>query len=113
MLLQYAQVLMLRGMRKSWKFPFLFDFDLNLTLDFMKQIITLVEGCGGLVRYCTGDMGNKTFLSEVGITKGNHFFQNPSRVDAKVYVLCDPPHLIKVCFILYVKINILLLVSSS
>ena len=101
LILQYAQVLMLRGMRKPWKFPLYFDFDTNLTLDFVKEIITRIEECGGLVRFCTGDMGNKTFLSQVGITKGNHFFQNPARIDAKVYVLCDPPHLIKVCLFHY------------
>ena len=30
--LQYAQVAMLRGLRKSWEFPLLYSFNLNMTL---------------------------------------------------------------------------------
>ena len=87
---------MLRGLRRAWKFPLMFDFDLNMTLDIMKQIIAVIEDCGGRVHYCTGDMGNKTFLSEVGVTKGTYFFPNPVRPETKVHVFCDAPHLIKV-----------------
>ena len=91
---------MLRGLRKAWKFPLMFDFDWNMTLDNMKEIIAVIEECGGRVRSCTGDMGNKTFLSQVGVTKGIYSFPNPVRPEARVHVFCDAPHLIKVCYCL-------------
>ena len=87
---------MLRGVRKAWKFPLMYEFDMNMELEEMKNIISVIESCGGRVRYCTGDMGNKTFLSEVGVTKGNYSFPNPARPEAKIHVFCDAPHLIKV-----------------
>ena len=89
---------MVRGIRKSWKFPLMYDFDLNMTLDIMCEVITVIEGCGGggLVRSCTGDMGNKTFLADVGVARGIYSFQNPVRPESKVHVICDAPHLIKV-----------------
>ena len=86
---------MVRGLRKPWKYPLFYDFDLNMTLDIMCEVITVIEGCGGLVRSCTGDMGNKTFLAEVGVARGIYSFQNPVRPESKVHVLCDAPHLIK------------------
>ena len=48
---------MVRGLRKSWKFPLMYDFDLNMTLEIMCEVITMIEECGGFVRSCTGDMG--------------------------------------------------------
>ena len=92
---------MLRGLRKSWKFPLLYSFDLNMTLEIMKEIISMTEECGGLVRSCTGDMGNKSFLSQVGVTKGTYSFPNPARPESKVHVFCDAPHLIKVYLYLH------------
>ena len=87
---------MLRGLRKAWKFPLMFQFDMNMELEDMKEIICVIEGCGGRVRSCTGDMGNKTFLCEVGVARGVYSFQNPVRPEARVHVFCDAPHLIKV-----------------
>lgn len=103
---------MLRGLRKAWKFPLMFDFDWNMTLADMKEIITVIEECGGRVRSCTGDMGNKTFLSDVGVCKGIYSFPNPVRPEARVHVFCDAPHLIKV-LLLSVKFNFLLLFPFS
>ena len=40
-------------------------------------------------------VGNSTFLSELKVREGNHYFQNPVRADQVVYVFCDIPHMIK------------------
>lgn len=42
----YAQVVMLRGLFKSWKQPIFYDYDFKLTKEKLFEIITFVESSG-------------------------------------------------------------------
>ena len=90
---------MVRGLRQPWKMSIFYDFDIDATMDFVKEIITHVEEAGGRVMAATCDMGNQSFLGSKGIslyTTGNHFFPNPSRPTEMVWVFPDAVHMIKV-----------------
>ena len=89
---------MARGIRKKWRFPLSYDFDMNMTLEKLLEVVTWVEEAGAEVVGNTCDMGNKTLLSDQGfdITGGGHYIDHPVRPGQKLYIFCDVPHLIKV-----------------
>ena len=89
---------MARGIRKKWRFPLSYDFDMNMTLDKLLEVVTWVEEAGAEVVGNTCDMGNKTLLSDKGfnVTGGGHYIDHPVRPGQKLYIFCDVPHLIKV-----------------
>ena len=89
---------MARGIRKKWRFPLSYDFDLNMTLDKLLEVVTWVEEAGAECVGNTCDMGNKTLLSDKGfdVTGGSHYIDHPLRPGQKFYIFCDVPHLIKV-----------------
>ena len=89
---------MARGIRKKWRFPLSYDFDMNMTLDKLLEVVTWVEEAGAEVVGNTCDMGNKTLLSDKGfnVTGGGHYVDHPVRPGQKLYIFCDVPHLIKV-----------------
>ena len=89
---------MARGIRKKWRFPLSYDFDMNMTFDKLLEVVTWVEEAGAEVVGNTCDMGNKTLLSDKGfnVTGGGHYIDHPVRPGQKLYIFCDVPHLIKV-----------------
>ena len=89
---------MARGIRTKWRFPLMYEFDMNMTLDKMKEVVTWVEEAGAECVANTCDMGNKTLLSDQGfdVTGGGHYIAHPTRPDRRFYIICDVPHLIKV-----------------
>ena len=81
---------MARGIRKKWRFPLSYDFDMNMTLDKLLEVVTWVEEAGAEVVGNTCDMGNKTLLSDKGfdITGGRHYIEHPVRPGQKIYIFC-------------------------
>ena len=59
-----AMVVMVRGLRKSFKEVVYYDFDRQMDMDLLGKIIVQVEKAGGAVRAVTLDMGNKKLLKE-------------------------------------------------
>ena len=39
--------------------------------------------------------GNKTLVSQLGVLKGLYWFPNPARPTARVFIVPDIPHLVK------------------
>ena len=37
---------MARGIRKKWRFPLMYEFDMNMTLDKVMELVTWVEEAG-------------------------------------------------------------------
>ena len=61
----------------------------------MLEIITRMEKEGFKIRGVVSDLGNKSFISQFGLSSGNYFFENPSDSSRKVYIIADAPHLMK------------------
>lgn len=58
---------MVRGLTtKGFKQVIKYDFDINMTKEYLMEIIKQCEGVGANVRGCVMDMGNHTFLSDFG-----------------------------------------------
>ncbi|CAB4059416.1 unnamed protein product [Lepeophtheirus salmonis] len=49
------------------------------------------------IRAIVCDLGNHTLRSELGIVKGNFFFNNPFDSSRVVCIFPDSPHLLKLC----------------
>ena len=91
-----AQVVIVRGLRRPYLQLIYYDFDVNMTKKLLDELITRTEKAGGKVRLVGGDMGNPTLLKELRVvTELKHYFWNPFRKDAKVFICCDPVHQIK------------------
>ena len=89
---------MLRGLRRNFKIPAYFDFDINMTRALIEEIIMKIEELGIKIRCLVCDMGNGTLLKEFNVTSPNnreYFFDNPFRRGNKIYIICDVVHLIK------------------
>lgn len=91
-----VQAVMVRGLFSSWKQPIYYDFDVTMTSELLKSIISAVEDCGIHVVAVTCDMGGKNskVWKELGVNIEKTFFFNPVTND-KVWVFCDIPHLLK------------------
>lgn len=90
------QAVFLRGVVTKWKTPVYFALDEPMSLSIMNNIIKSVENANFRVRGVSFDLGNKGFMKDVGFTKGQaHFFLNPADSSRKVYLMPDPPHLLK------------------
>ena len=90
---------MVRGLRRPWKMAVHYDFDVDATFEFVKEIIIHIEKAGGRVMATTCDMGNQSFLGPKGVdllSKGKHSFPNPARPNSMVWVIPDAVHMIKV-----------------
>jgi hypothetical protein len=66
----------------TWKqsqciFIIISDFNQNMTRKLLDEIIMKVEALGFRIHGITFDLGNKTFLSQVGFNAGNYFIPNP------------------------------------
>lgn len=90
------QCVFAKGLFTKWKTPVYFAVDENMSSPTLLKIVSAVEKAGFLVRGVSFDLGNKKFLSDVGFTAHqNHFFVNPEDESRKVYLVPDPPHLLK------------------
>ena len=59
-----AMVVMVRGLRKSFKEVIYYDFDRSMDMELLSELILQVERAGASVRAVTLDMGNQTLLKE-------------------------------------------------
>ena len=59
-----AMVVMVRGLRKSFKEVIFYDFDRGMDMNLLVELIKQVERAGAAVRAVTLDMGNQTLLKE-------------------------------------------------
>lgn len=68
----YVQVVMARGLRKSWKQPVYYNIDCKMTLELINEIIVKMFDAGFLVVAIVSDMGtsNCKFWKDVDVTKG-------------------------------------------
>lgn len=111
----YAQVVILRGLFKSWKQPIFYDLDFKLTKEKLFELISFAESSGIqyyllLLVIClnkkivTGfqvvamvsDLGggNRSLHNELNVNHNNTWFTNPFNGEA-VHVFADVPHLVK------------------
>ena len=91
------QMVMMRGLVQPWKEPIWYNFNTNMTLDLMKQIIVKMEEAYFWIKGVIFDLGNKQFISKkgVGLREHKYFFKNPYDESRCVYVIPDTPHLLK------------------
>ena len=92
-----ANVMIMRGLFKSFKMPVWYMFDTQLTPDELRKIIQCVEDAGFHVVSVTSDMGssNQGLARDLGITVNNTCFPNPARPDNVIYWFFDIVHLVK------------------
>lgn len=71
----YVQVVMARGLRKSWKLPVFYDFDCQMTKEILHSIITELSKAGYPVVAIVCNMGptNRRLWKDLGVTIGNYF----------------------------------------
>ena len=72
-----------------------YEFDYEMSLPRLNEIIKRMEKNGFEIRAIVCDMGNKKLISQLKIHDHNYFFENPADPTRKVYVFPDAPHLIK------------------
>lgn len=71
---KYVQVMMVRGLKKSWKQPIFFAYDCKMTKDILFKVICSLYNAGFQVVATVCDMGSVNFslLKELGITRGKY-----------------------------------------
>lgn len=110
----YAQVVMMRGLFKSWKQPIFYDYDFKMTAKTLFEIINFLESSGmsknssevlNFNKYYSAGFpvvamvsdlggGNRGLHTELEISKSKPHFLNPCNGE-KIYVFADVPHLLK------------------
>jgi hypothetical protein len=92
-----VQVAMIRGLCQSWKQPIFYDFDTKMTKALLFSIIINVEESGIQVWTVVFDLGNVGLLKTLGVSPEKPYFQNPFDPSRKIFVVPDPPHMLKLC----------------
>ena len=59
-----VQVVIVRGLKSGFKEVIYYDFDQNMNMQLLSDLISQIEAVGGAVRSITLDMGNRTILSQ-------------------------------------------------
>ena len=91
-----AQVVMLRSLSSHWKLPIFYEFEQHMTKTLLFELIRRIQNYDVIIRACVMDLGNSTLISELQLMKKRqHFFENPSFPKKKIYLVADPPHLLK------------------
>lgn len=95
-----CQVVMARGLFKSWKQPIYYDFDKAMTHDILLDIIRQLYDAGYIVVATVCDMGpkNKEIFHALGCdldTPENCFFEHPCDPNLLIHTFLDAPHLLK------------------
>ena len=68
---------MLRGLVHSYKEVVHYNYDTNMTKDFLDEVIITMERNGFRVWGTGFDLGNKTFLKQIRFKDGVFSFDNP------------------------------------
>jgi hypothetical protein len=89
------QLVVLRGLFHKWKLQVFYAFDTTMTKKLLSELITEIEKHRAIVRGVAADLGNHTFLSQLGLTKDQSWFQHPTDETRKIYFFPDAPHLLK------------------
>ena len=90
------QTVMVRGLIGPWKQTVFFDFDTVMTKDLIKELILKCSEAGLCIRGISFDMGNPTFLKQLGVLRGlHHYMTNPADQSSRIYLFPDAPHLLK------------------
>ncbi|GBP01970.1 Transposable element P transposase [Eumeta japonica] len=94
---KYVQVVIARGLKKSWKQPIFYDFDCKVTPELLKFLIQELYNMKYPVVVVVCDMGpsNSKLWTDLGVTIDKPWFTSPACVDDKVFVFSDVPHLLK------------------
>ncbi|VEN55423.1 unnamed protein product, partial [Callosobruchus maculatus] len=92
----YVQVVLIKGIFKSWKQPIFYNFDCKMTSLILMDIIKFVEDSGFHVVAMVSDLGgaNRGLHNELNISENKPYFENP-RNKENIFVLADVPHLLK------------------
>jgi len=91
-----VQVVMVRGLFKSWKQPVFYSYDTPITASILNNIISKLYNCGYNVAEVTSDMGptNISLWNSLKIAHTNSSFLHPN-TGKNIYVFADVPHLLK------------------
>ncbi|OXU21701.1 hypothetical protein TSAR_012429 [Trichomalopsis sarcophagae] len=95
-----CQVVMARGLFKSWKQPVYYDYDQSMTSEILLNIIKQLYECGFTVVATVCDLGpsNRKAFNDLGCPLNDPescFFSHPCDESLLVHVFFDIPHLIK------------------
>ena len=88
-----VQVVQVRGLIKPWKPIIYYDFDRNMDMDLLNELILKSEYCKIKIRAIICDMGNTQLLSHFKVYRDhNSVFKNPYNNTRDIYIFCDNPH---------------------
>jgi len=92
-----VQVVMARGIFKSWKQVVFYKYDTPMTSDILLEIITNLYKIGYTVVSVTSDMGptNMGLWKSMNVSHTNSSFNHPLMPDRRIHVFADAPHLLK------------------
>lgn len=92
-----VQVVMARGIFKSWKQVVFYAYDTPMTGDIFLNIISELFNIGFTVVSVTSDMGttNMGLWKSMNISYIDSSFKHPSIPDRMIHVFADAPHLLK------------------
>ena len=86
-----VQVVQVRGLIKPWKQIIYNDFDQNMNMDLLNELILKSENCNMKIRDIICDMGNTQLLSNFKVYRDhNNVFKNDN--NRNIYIICDNPH---------------------
>lgn len=89
-----VHVVMIRCLFPKWRQPIYYDFDVTMTSELLKSIISEVENCNIHVVAVTCDIRGREFKSLERIMCEKSFFGNPVRNDKNIF-FGDVPHRLK------------------
>ncbi|KAF0305951.1 Transposable element P transposase [Amphibalanus amphitrite] len=92
------QQFLVAGIFSKWQVPVLFQFDSAVTVATLLSLIQGIEAAGAEVVATVSDMGgsNLGVWKALGVSHdGRSWFLNPGDSNRRVWVLADPPHIMK------------------
>ena len=91
------QVIFARGLVHNWKQPIYTAFDEAMKKEKLFFGITEMENRGAKIIQIVSDMGgsNRGLWRELGVSAQRPFFEHPLDESRIIFVMADPPHLIK------------------
>jgi len=91
------QVVMARGLFKSWKQVIFYEYDTPMTSDILLNIITELYNIGFIVVSITSDTGstNIGLWKSLNLSFTNGSFKHPVMSNRMIHVFADAPHLLK------------------
>lgn len=86
---------MVRGLCNNWKEVLYYNFDETMRVDLLFKLIIFAEEAGIKITSIVFDLGNKSILSELGVTTERPTFPSPFDPQQNVSVVPDPVHMLK------------------